>query len=176
MPVDRRLTLGRALSRAGGHGAPRLAWPSLRAKPLAAIAALLLVACNGQSSPPAIDIEDGWVRATAAGQSATAAYLTISNSGGTDRLIGASSPAGAASVHTATIDKGVVRMRPAGDVEIPAGSTVVLEPGGIHVMISRLNRPLEAGQSVALELAFARSGKRQVMAAVRPAGTDGDSM
>ena len=171
------MTLGRANARARGPGAPDLASPSSRAKTSAAIFALLLVACSGQSAPPpAIDVEDAWVRATAAGQSTTAAYVTISNRGGTDRLIGVSSPVGTASVHTTTTDNGVVRMRSVGDLEIPSGSTVSLEPGGTHVMISRLNRPLEVGQSVALELAFARSGKRQVMAAVRPPGTDGESM
>lgn len=142
----------------------------------AALAAFLLAACSGQPAPPAIEVEDAWVRATAAGQSTTAAYVTISNRGGMDRLVGVASPAGTASVHTTTSQDGVVRMRSAGDLEIPAGSTVSLEPGGIHVMISGLNRPLEVGQSVALEFAFARSGKRQVMAAVRPAGTDGESM
>jgi len=176
MPADRRLTFGRAHARTRCSCAPHLASPFLRAKTSAAIAALLLVACSGQSAPPAIEIEDGWVRAAAAGQSTTAAYVTISNRGGADRLIGVSSPAGTASVHTATIENGVVRMRSARVLEIPAGSTVSLEPGGTHVMISGLNRPLEVGQSVSLELAFARSGKRQVMAAVRPAGTDGESM
>jgi periplasmic copper chaperone A len=142
----------------------------------AALAAFLLAACSGQPAPPAIEVDNAWVRATPAGQSATAAYVTISNRGGTDRLIGVSSSVGTASVHSTTTENGVVRMRPAGDLEIPAGSTVSLEPGGTHVMISGLKRPLKVGQSVALELAFARSGKRQVMAAVRPAGTDGERM
>lgn len=142
----------------------------------AALAAFLLAACSGQPAPPAIEVENAWVRATAAGQSTTAAYVTISNRGGTDRLIGVTSPAGTASVHTTTTENGVARMRAARDVEIPAGSTVSLEPGGTHVMMSGLKRPLEVGQSVPLELAFARSGKRQIMAAVRPAGTDGETM
>lgn len=142
----------------------------------AVLAAFLLSACSGQPAPPAIHVEDAWVRATAAGHSATAAYVTISNRGGRDRLAGVASPAGTASVHTTMTENGVVRMRAAGDVEIPAGSTVSLEPGGSHAMISGLNRPLDVGQSVPLELAFARSGKLQVMAAVRPAGTDGERM
>lgn len=154
----------------------RLTSPALRSRTAAALAAFLLAACSGQPAPPAIEVEDSWVRGTAAGQSMTAAYMTISNRGGPDRLIGVASPAGTASIHSTTTENGVVRMRPAGDVEIPAGSTVSLEPGGIHVMISGLNRPLEVGQSVPLELAFSRSGKRQVMAAVRPAGMDGERM
>lgn len=150
--------------------------PLLASRTSVAMALLLLVACSGQPTPPALEIEDAWVRATAAGQPTAAAYLTISNRGGADRLIRVSSPVGTASVHTTTTDNGVVRMRAAGHVEIPAGSTVTLEPGGTHVMISHLNRPLEVGQSVPLELAFARLGKRQVMAAVRAPGTDGETM
>lgn len=139
----------------------------------AALAALLLVACNSESAPPAIEIADAWARATVAGKRSTAAYLTIRNGGGEDRLLGVSSPLGSASLHSTTSDGGVVRMRAVKALEIPAESTVELKPGGTHVMISGLNQPLELGQGVPLELSFDRSGRRQVTATVRPAGTDG---
>lgn len=142
----------------------------------AALAALLLLACSSDSAPPAIEVQDAWARATLAGQSSSAVYATIRNHGGSDRLLRVSSPVGIASLHSTTTDGGIVRMRAAAYLEIPSRSTVELEPGGAHVMISGLSRPLDVGQSVPLELAFARSGKRQMMAAVRPAGTDGESM
>jgi len=67
-------------------------------------------------------------------------------------------------------------MRAAADLEIPSRSTVEFEPRGTHVMISGLKRPLEVGQGVPIELGFARSGSRQVMAVVRPADADGARM
>lgn len=142
----------------------------------APLAALLLFACGAESAPPAIEIRDAWARATVAGQNSAAVYVTIRNRGGSDRLLRVSSPVGSASLHSSTIDNGIVRMRAAADLEIPARSTVALEPGGTHVMISGLNRPLGPGQGVPLELGFARSGNRQVMAALRAAGGDGARM
>lgn len=137
----------------------------------AVLAAFLLVACSGQSASPEIEIADAWARAPVAGQKPAAVYLKIQNRGGPDRLLAVSSPAGTASIHSATSENGVVRMRAADALEIPANSTVALEPGSTHVMISGLNQPPQAGQGVSLELEFARSGKRQVMASVRSAGT-----
>lgn len=139
----------------------------------AALAALLLVACHSESAPPAIQVADAWARATVVGQRSTAAYLTITNSGGEDRLVEVSSPLGSASVHSTTTDGGVMRMRAVEELEIPAHSTVALKPGATHVMVSGLNRPLEVGQGVVLELSFERSGRRRVTATVRPAGSDG---
>lgn len=139
----------------------------------AALAALLLLACGSDPAPPAIEVQDAWARAPLPGQSSSAVYATIRNSGGSDRLLRVSSPVGTASLHSTTNDSGIVRMRAAADLEIPSRSTVELEPGGTHVMISGLNRPLEVGQGVRIELGFARSGNRQVMAVVRPAKTDG---
>lgn len=142
----------------------------------AALAALLLLACGSDSAPPEIEVEDAWARATLAGQSSSAVYVTIRNRGGSDRLLRVSSPVGTASLHSTATDSGIVRMRAVADLEIPSRSTVELQPGGTHVMISGLNRPLEVGQGVPVELGFARSGNRRVMAVVRPAKADGARM
>ena len=145
-------------------------------KKIAALAALLLVACDGGQAPPAIETGDAWARATVAGQKSTAAYLTIRNDGGGDSLLAVSTPVGNASVHSTSIDNGVMRMRPIEALKVPSDSALALRPGATHVMISGLNQPLEVGQGVPLELDFRRSGKRRVTATVRAAGTDGARM
>ncbi len=60
-----------------------------------------------------------------------------------------------------------MRMRPLDALEIPANTTLKLEPGGTHVMLTGLEQPLEAGSELPLTLRFERSGERQVNAEVR---------
>jgi periplasmic copper chaperone A len=140
---------------------------------LALAAFLLLGSCNGSGEQPAIAVDGAWARATAAGQTASAAYLTIINQGGEDRLLSVSSPVGATSIHATSIEDGVMRMRPLDSLEIPANSTVELEPHGTHIMLMGLKAPLEAGSTIPLGFTFERSAEQLVEAAVRPAAGHG---
>ncbi len=126
-------------------------------------AAALLASCS--PGAPEIDVSGGWARATVAGQSTGAAYLTIHNAGAADdRLLSASTTvAPETSLHTSTNENGVARMRPLADgLPTPAGETVKLEPGGHHLMLTGLRQPLAAGQSIELSLRFERSGERKL--------------
>ncbi|MBA3576807.1 MAG: copper chaperone PCu(A)C [Sphingomonas sp.] len=131
---------------------------------------LALLACDSkQDSAPAIQPGDAWVRATLPGKSTTAAYFTLRNSGGGDRLLKVSAADGDASLHSTSMDGGVMRMRPLDSLEIPGGAVVALKPGGTHVMIVGLNRPLEAGQELPIALKFERSGTIRVAAVAKSA-------
>ena len=141
----------------------------------AILAALLLSSCSADK-PPAIRVDNAWARATAPGQSSAAVYLTISNSGGEDELVKAFSRAGDVSIHSSSMDGGVMRMRQLDSLEIPADSTVELKPAGTHIMITGLKRLLMAGQKVELNLVFRRSGEQSVRVDVVPAGSSGASM
>jgi|KBSSwiStaDraftv2_1062776.scaffolds.fasta_scaffold501986_2 copper(I)-binding protein len=132
-----------------------------------AVALLLLASCK-VSEPPAISVEDPWVRATVPGQTSSAAYFTIFNSGGADKLIAVSATGASASLHSTSIAGGVMRMRLLQSLDIPADSTVALDPGGIHIMLSNLRQPLSAGDTIRLQLKFEKSGERPVDATVRP--------
>jgi len=140
-------------------------------KPGSALLALLLAACGpAQGGAPDIELADAWARATAPGKSASAAYLTISNRGtADDALIGVTSSAGSAQVHSTSMDGGIMRMREVKRLAIPAGESVKLEPGGTHIMLARLSGPLAGGAKVELRLRFEKSGERTVAAAVRDA-------
>ena len=133
----------------------------------AAVALLLLASCK-VSEPPAISVEDPWARATVPGQAGSAAYFTIFNSGGADKLIAVSATGASASLHSTSIAGGVMRMRLLQSLDIPADSTVALDPGGIHIMLSNLRQPLSAGDTIRLQLKFEKSGERPVDATVRP--------
>ncbi len=103
----------------------------------------------------------GHRHAPAAWSGAWAVYLTLENrTERPDRLVRVSTPvAAAAELHTTRRDGEVVRMRPVEAMEVPAGGTLIMAPGGDHVMLLGLERPLEPGTKVPLTLEFA-SGAR----------------
>lgn len=122
-----------------------------------------------------VKVEDAWVRGTVAQQTATGAFMRLTAAQNT-RLVGASSPvAGVVEVHEMAMDKDVMRMRAVPVLELAAGRTVELKPGGLHVMLMDLKRPLQVGEAVPLTLVF-EDGARQrfsqeVRVSVTPLGT-----
>lgn len=123
----------------------------------------------------AVRIIDPWARATVPGQKVAGVYMEIVSATAA-RLTGVSSPlAGAAEVHRMTMEGGIMKMRPAGALDLPAGKVVKLAPGGYHVMLFDLTRALVAGESVPLTLTIEDAGKRRqlaVTAIVRDPGQD----
>ncbi len=96
----------------------------------------------------------------------SAAYMRLVNNGSVaDALVGASTDvAKVVEIHNMTMENGVMRMFPVEQIEIPAGGTAELQPGGFHVMLIDLNKDLNAGDTVDLTLKFA-SGKEINVAA-----------
>ena len=133
-------------------------------------AALLLASCKPASTPPAVSIDGAWARATVPGQTGSAAYFTIRNAGGEDKLLSVTSPVADASLHSTSMDNGMMRMRPLEGLDVPKNGTVELKPGGTHVMLMGLKQPLQAGSALELDLKFEKSGERKLSADVRPAG------
>ncbi len=142
----------------------------------ALVLGLLLASCRAAEKPPAISVEDAWARASVGPQPSSAAYFTIRNKGGADALLAVTSPAADASLHSTTMDKGVMRMRPLDRLDIPANGIVQLKPGGTHVMLMGLKTPLAEGSAIRLDLKFELSGDMHVMAAVKPAAANGAGM
>ncbi|MGE5203325.1 MAG: copper chaperone PCu(A)C [Acidobacteriota bacterium] len=140
---------------------------------LAVIAALPARAQTAPSS--ALEVEQVWARATPAGARTGAIYLTVVNrTGADDKLVGASTPAAReAQLHTMIDDNGVMKMRPLASIEIKAGATVTLKPGGMHVMLVGLDKPLKPGASFPLTLEFEKGGKRELTVSVAKAGAMG---
>ena len=106
-------------------------------------------------------IGGSWARASATPSAkAGAAYVQIKNAGGADDvLLGGQSPvAKRVEIHVHKHEDGVMKMQPAGDVTIPAGGGVTMEPGGLHVMLMGLNRPLKKGETFDVTLTFKNTG------------------
>ena len=118
-----------------------------------------------------IVVEQPWSRATTA--KVGGAFVTLRNNGAVaDRLVKVSSPlAEKGDIHETKVENGVATMRPVDGVEIkPRGGSVQLKPGGIHVMLMGLARPLKEGGRIKLTFTFERAGAIEVEARVEKAG------
>ncbi len=117
-----------------------------------------------------LTITGAWARAMLPGQPAGGGYLTVVNKGQVaDKLVSASSPvAEKVEIHTMEVVNDVMVMRPVeGGLDIPAGATVELKPGGLHVMFMAVKEPFKEGGSVPVTLEFEKAGKVEVMLPVR---------
>jgi periplasmic copper chaperone A len=119
----------------------------------------------------AITISAPVARATASGQMAGGGFLKLANAGGADRLLSASANVSASvELHTMKMEGDVMRMRQLEAIELPAGQTVELKPGSLHIMFMGLKAPLKAGDSFPLTLKFEKAGEVKVEMKVQAAG------
>lgn len=145
----------------------------------AAAAAILLAvpafAHNGVVHLGSINISLPFTRATLPNAPVGGGFLTIENTGTeADRLVSAASPvAGDVQLHEMALEGDVMKMRPLADgVEIPAGGTVVLEPGGIHIMFMGLKQAFVEGETVPVTLTFEKAGSVDIELPVEAAAAD----
>jgi periplasmic copper chaperone A len=116
--------------------------------------------------------EPAWVRLPPPNLSVTAAYMTLRNSGDDDlTVVHAESPtAGTVELHEHLHDAaGVMRMRQVASLSLPAGGVLVMEPGGLHLMLIGLHQPLTEGEIVPVTLHLADGRTLDVSAEVRRA-------
>ena len=116
----------------------------------------LLAACGQKTDvqTPEVKISDAWVRASAPGQSVGAAYMTL-NSPQDSTLVYVETPAAdAAEIHSMTMDNGVMKMRMLDELTLKAKTPEKLAPGGFHLMLMDLQKPLKAGENVTFRLCF----------------------
>ncbi|MCA9991253.1 MAG: copper chaperone PCu(A)C [Ardenticatenaceae bacterium] len=137
--------------------------------------ALVLVGCGSPAGE--LDINDVWGRTSPAAAENGAFYMTITNNLGEDeQLLGASSAAcGMTELHEMYMkEQDVMGMRPVegGVIPIPAGETVTLKVGGLHVMCMGKTQEFNPGDEIPITLTFAVSGTREVMAEIRDVSGD----
>lgn len=133
---------------------------------------------GGAGKPAAsgeVRVMHAWARATPPGAANGAAYLQIHNGGAqADRLVGADSDRSRVTeLHTVEMKDGVAAMVQLDAVPLAAGETVRFEPGGRHVMLIALDRPLKEGEHFQLTLRLERGGEVKVPVEVRAIGTMG---
>lgn len=152
-----------------------------------ALATVLVAGACGSSTQ--VSVSDPWARTSAGDQTTGAAYMVISGGDEPDRLIGAAVPSSIAAkteIHETVesdgssdgmgdmeqmggMDGEAMTMRPVDGIDIPAGETVRLEPGGYHIMLIDLAKPLTSGDTFELTLTFEKAGEQVVTVSVRDA-------
>ena len=136
------------------------------------LAALLLAAI---SLPALAEVtaSNAWVRGTVPAQKSTGAFMSLRSTGAARLVEVRTSAAARAEIHSSMMHDGVMMMHEMDGLALPAGKTVELKPGGYHVMLLDLAKPLAAGDKVTLTLVV-EEGKRRstldVVAEVRPLG------
>ena len=137
---------------------------------------LLMTACSASSADNTHDIgklrvSDVWAKATPPQARVAGGYLSVQNRGdAADKLLRVESAVAASvEIHEMSDVGGVARMREVTNgVELPAGSTTTLKPGGYHLMFIEPKQPFVEGQTIKATLVFEKAGSLPVVFDVRP--------
>ena len=124
-----------------------------------------------QKTAQDIVIKDAWVEAMPPIQKMTAGFMTIENTTDKDAaLVSVSTDiAQVSEIHEMSRANGMMKMAMLKKLSIPAKGKAVLGPGGYHLMLINLTRPVNKGDTVVLTLNFDNGQKIEVSAQVRPA-------
>ncbi|WP_375056257.1 copper chaperone PCu(A)C [Zobellella sp. DQSA1] len=116
-----------------------------------------------------VSVSEGYVRATPPMGPNTAAFMQLENGGDRDlALVSVASPqADKVELHRVLEQDGVMQMREVERIAVPAGATVSLQPGGLHIMLLGVKQPLAAGDEVSLELRWDNGDTEQWILPVR---------
>ena len=129
---------------------------------------LLFAARVGLGADSAVQVNDAWVRETVPGQSVGAAYMRILSNEPVELIGVESAVSEAAELHQMSMQGGVMKMREIGAANVTPGKALKLEPGGAHIMLVGVKRPLKVGEGVKLKLTFRRYDGR-ILAVTVPA-------
>ena len=126
------------------------------------LAALSVLACQASWASP-VTVSNAWLRPTVPGQSVAGAYLDITAKQAA-RLVAARSPLSPdVQIHWMQMDGDVMRMREVSAIDLPKNKTVSLKPGGYHLMLMQLKKPIQAGDTIPLTLVIETQRKRQIV-------------
>ena len=129
---------------------------------LALLSASTLFASN-------IEVKDAYVRATPPGLPNSAAFMTVANNTAEDIAIvkASSTIAKAVELHTHDMKNGVMRMYQVSRIIVPKNAKTVLQPGGFHVMLIGLVKPLKKGDTVTFTLEFSNGETKTITAPIK---------
>ncbi len=117
-----------------------------------------------------IFVSDAWVQAMPPSQTTTAAYMVITNNSPKEALLVSASSdiAGACEIHQMSDMNGMMKMVMISDLQIPGLGKVTLKPGGFHIMLINLKKPVNKGDIVPITLHFQDGSAIVVNAQAKP--------
>jgi copper(I)-binding protein len=138
----------------------------------------LAIGSRAAIAKDAVSIENAWVRPTIPGQDVGAAYMTFNSQQDVTLISATSDVTKSVEIHSMSMQNGVMKMRMLENLAIKANKPYKLEPGGFHLMLFDLKKPLLVGQHVSFELTF-RAGNTEYKQSIKvpiktPADTEGD--
>lgn len=118
----------------------------------------------------AIAVRDAWVRVSTARRTSSSGYCRLENTTGKPVALVKITAAqvGTAEVHTMTDHDGQMSMHPVQTLTIPPHGTIDLAPGGTHIMLTDIARPLAIGSTLDMQFTFDNGRTQTVRAVVRP--------
>ena len=133
---------------------------------------LTLLLCLSLPAWAQVSVEQPWSRATPPGAKIGVGFMQLKNAGAAaERVVGVNSPlAGRVEMHVTTREGDVMKMRQVESFEIPARGSFELKPGGTHLMLMDLRRPLKQGEKVPLTLRLEKGGELQIELTVEALG------
>ncbi|HPV76696.1 MAG: copper chaperone PCu(A)C [Gemmatimonadetes bacterium] len=149
---------------------------TLRPSPIGALAAALVAfavfAAPVHAQGAKVTAKDAWVREATGARKVTGAFLVLENPGTVARSVvsGTADVAEKLELHEMVRDGTMMKMSPVKSIEIPAGGKTELKPGGLHLMLFGLKRPLAAGDSIHVTLTLDDGSTVMLMAGVRKPG------
>ena len=116
-----------------------------------------------------VSVENPYARANPPGQMNSAMFVTLKNSDTmAHKLVSATSDASkVVELHTHIEENGVFRMRRIEGIDVAAGDSTVLKPGGLHIMLIGLTRQLKVGEDIQVKLTWADGSTQDVTAPVQ---------
>lgn len=121
-----------------------------------------------------ITVEQAWARLTPGGAKTGAIYLTLHNKSANDDLLLAvdSAAAQTTALHESKIEGDIAKMVPVpGGLNLPSHGEIVMQPGGIHIMITGFSGVLSPGNLLPVEMIFRDAGVLEFEVPVLPFGS-----
>lgn len=132
------------------------------------VAALLTFAASAHAEKPLppspVTVTDAWVKITVPGARVSAAYMKLKSTEPVKLIKVEAAIAGIVEIHDMRMNDGVMEMEAMDALNIPANTTVTLKPGGMHVMLLKVNKPIKQGDKVPLTLTFLGKGEKVITA------------
>jgi copper(I)-binding protein len=134
------------------------------------VASLLTLASTASLAQTQVEVKDAWVRATVQQQKTTGAFMQL-NAKQDARLVEVRAPiASTVEIHQMSMENNIMRMRAISGIDLPAGKSVELKPGGYHIMLINLKQQIKDGDLVPVTLVVeGKDKKRQTIELQVPA-------
>ncbi len=129
----------------------------------------VLLSAAAWAGSASVHVTAAWTRPTPEGLGIAVGYMTLTNTGAKPvRLMTITSAiASHVEVHESRVQEGMAHMTET-VLQIEAGQQRRLQPGGVHLMLMGLSRPLRLDEEVPLEMTFSDGQVLRTALRVRP--------